>query len=75
MAANGRLVIPANVRAQLGMPNGGTFVVEVQDGQIRLEPLAATVARAQAIVRRYVPAATSLVGELTDDRRHAADRE
>lgn len=75
MAANGRLVIPANVRSQLGMRGAGTFIVDVQDGQIRLEPIGAAVARAQAIVRRYVPETTSLVSELTEDRRRAADSE
>lgn len=75
MAANGRLVIPANVRSQLGMPGGGVFIVDVQDGRIRLEPISAAVARAQAIVRRYVPDTTSLVSELTEDRRRAADSE
>ncbi len=75
MASNGRLVIPANVRSELGMQDGGNFIVHVQNGQIRLEPIHAAVARAQAIVRRYVPETASLVGELTEDRRRAAERE
>jgi hypothetical protein len=33
----------------------------------------AAVARAEAIVRRYVPETTSLVAELTEDRRRAAE--
>jgi AbrB family looped-hinge helix DNA binding protein len=75
MARNGRLVIPANVRSELGMQDGGNFIVHMQDGQIRLEPIGAAVARAQAIIRRYVPETASLVGELTEDRRRAAERE
>jgi AbrB family looped-hinge helix DNA binding protein len=75
MASNGRLVIPANVRSELGMQNGGNFIVHVEDGQIRLEPIQAAVARAQAIVRRYVPAGVSLVDELTDDRQREAEGE
>ncbi len=75
MAPNGRLVIPANVRSELGMQDGGNFIVHMQDGQIRLEPIGAAVARAQAIIRRYVPETASLVGELTEDRRRAAERE
>ncbi len=69
MASNGRLVIPANVRSELGMQDGGKFIVHVQNGQISLEPIHAAVARAQAIIRHYVPETTSLVGELTQDRR------
>jgi AbrB family looped-hinge helix DNA binding protein len=75
MASNGRLVIPANVRSELGMQDGGNFIVHVQNGQIRLEPIHAAVARAQAIVRRYVPETASLVGELTEDRRREAETE
>jgi AbrB family looped-hinge helix DNA binding protein len=75
MASNGRLVIPANVRSELGMQDGGTFIVHVQNGQIRLEPIHAAVARAQAIVRQYVPETARLVGELTEDRRREAESE
>lgn len=75
MASNGRLVIPANVRSELGMQDGGNFIVHVQDGQIRLEPIHAAVARAQAIIRRYVPEGANLVDELTDDRRREAEGE
>ena len=75
MASNGRLVIPANVRSELGMQNGGNFIVHVEDGQIRLEPIHAAVTRAQAIVRRYVPEGVSLVDELTEDRRREAEGE
>jgi antitoxin PrlF len=75
MASNGRLVIPANVRSELGMQNGGNFIVHVEDGQVRLEPIHAAVARAQAIVRRYVPEGVSLVDELAEDRRREAEGE
>jgi len=75
MASNGRLVIPANVRSELGMQDGGKFIVHVEDGQIRLEPFQAAVARAQAIVHRYVPEGISLVDELSEERRLEADRE
>jgi len=75
MAANGRLVIPATVRSELCMQNGGHFIVHVQDGYIRLEPIQAAVARAQAIVRQYVPETVSLVDELTEDRRRENEGE
>ncbi len=57
------------------MQDGGTFIVHVQNGQIWLEPIHAAVARAQAIVRRYVPETVSLVGELTEDRRSEGEAE
>jgi hypothetical protein len=55
------------------MQDGGYFIVHVQNGQILLEPIHVAVARAQAIVRRYVPDTVSLVGELTEARRLEAD--
>ena len=72
MAANGRLVIPAQLRAQLGLEGGGTFLAQVDDRGIRLVPLREVVSRVQANVRRYVPAGTDLSGELSEDRRRDA---
>jgi len=57
------------------MQDGGKFLVHVRGGQIWLEPIHTAVARAQAIVRRYVPETASLVGELTEDRRREAESE
>jgi hypothetical protein len=51
------------------------MAVHVQNGQIRLEPIHAAVARAQVIVRHYVPETASLVGEPTEDRRRESDAE
>lgn len=75
MAANGLLEIPEDVRTGLGMTEGGKFILHVEDGQIRLEPILAAVARAQAIVRRHVPEGISLADELSEERRSAAGRE
>lgn len=74
MAANGRLVVPAGLRSELGMERGGAFVATVENGSIRLVPLRDVVASVQAEVRRYVPAGSDLAGELERDRRaEAAD--
>jgi len=75
MGANGRLVIPAPVRAEVGMPDGGAFVVTVQDGKVILEPYRDVLDRVRAEVRRYVPEGTDLAGELSRDRREEAERE
>ena len=75
MAPNGRLVIPAPVRAALGMERGGAFVVRVEDATIRLVPLRDVISRVQANVRRYVPAGTDLAAELARDRRREAEDE
>jgi AbrB family looped-hinge helix DNA binding protein len=75
MAANGRLVIPARLRAALRMEGGGAFVVTLEDGAIKLEPLDRVIRRVQANVRRYVPQGSDLAAELSEDRRLEAELE
>lgn len=72
MAPNGRLVIPAALRAELGLEAGGQLLARVEDGKVILEPLSSVVRRVQARVRRYVPAGADLAGELEEDRKRAA---
>ena len=75
LAPNGRLVIPVAMRAALGLEAGGKLVARLVDGAIVLEPVGVAIARAQAMVARYVPANVSLVDELIAERRAAAERE
>lgn len=71
----GKLVIPAAMRRELGIATGDTVVVDVADGELRVRSLPAAIARAQAILRRYVPEGVSLADELIADRRREAERE
>jgi antitoxin PrlF len=75
MASNGRLVIPAPIRAALKMERGGAFVASLENGAIRLEPLRSVIRRVQADVRRYVPEGSDLASELSEDRRREAELE
>jgi AbrB family looped-hinge helix DNA binding protein len=75
LAPNGRLVIPVAMRAALGLEAGGKLVARLVDGAILLEPVGAAIARAQAMVARYVPANVSLADELIAERHAAAERE
>ncbi len=75
MAPDGRLVIPARLRAQLGLEAGRTFLARVDGGGVRLVPLREVMGRVQANVPRYVPAGTDLSGELSRDRRRDAAAE
>jgi len=75
LGSGGRLVVPAPVRNELGLTEGARLLVRVEDGRIVVEPVAAAVARAQAIVRRRVPAGVSLSDELSAERREEAARE
>jgi antitoxin PrlF len=69
MGSNGRMIIPAGIRNRIGMPQGGSFVVHVENGEVRLEPIAHAIARVQSLVREYVPSDVSLASELSGDRR------
>lgn len=75
VAPNGRVVIPANMRAQMGLPEGGKVVARLENGAVILEPIEAAIQRAQNMVRKYVPVGTPLVAELIAERREAAKRE
>jgi bifunctional DNA-binding transcriptional regulator/antitoxin component of YhaV-PrlF toxin-antitoxin module len=72
MAPNGRLVIPAHIRASMKMERGGTFVARIEDGALKLEPLDAVIRKVQANVRRYVPEGSDLAADLNVDRRREA---
>jgi AbrB family looped-hinge helix DNA binding protein len=65
----GRVVIPAAMREKLGVNEGDMVMASVEDGEMRLISLMESVRRAQAMVRKVVPAGVSLVDELLEDRR------
>jgi AbrB family looped-hinge helix DNA binding protein len=71
----GRLVIPVRLRRELGLRPGDDVVLEVEDGELRVRSLRDAIARAQAMVRRYVPEGRSLADELIAERRREAERE
>jgi bifunctional DNA-binding transcriptional regulator/antitoxin component of YhaV-PrlF toxin-antitoxin module len=70
MADNGRLVVPAGLRQQLGMPKGGKMIAVIRDGALVLEPFDVAVRRAQALARSYLkPGDGSVVEEFLAERR------
>ena len=53
LSATGRMSLPADIRKRLGLGAGGAlFVEETPDGLV-LRTLAQSIARAQALARRY----------------------
>lgn len=75
LGKGGRVVIPAEYRRELRLAEGDQVVLQVVDGQIQLTPLDEAIRRAQALIRKHVPADVSLVDELIADRRAEASRE
>jgi AbrB family looped-hinge helix DNA binding protein len=60
IASNGRVVIPAPIRASLGLADGDRVIARVEDGALVIEPVAA---------------GPSVVDELVAERRAEAARD
>jgi AbrB family looped-hinge helix DNA binding protein len=75
ISENGRVLIPAEVRKQLGLVAGATLVLDVTpEGGLQLEPLKTRVARAQNALKDFAPG-RSMVDELIAERRAEAAQE
>jgi AbrB family looped-hinge helix DNA binding protein len=75
IGAGGRIVIPAEIRAAMGVAEGDTLTARVVNGELQLFSREAAVRTVQAMVRQYVPEGESLVDELIKQRRDEAQRE
>jgi AbrB family looped-hinge helix DNA binding protein len=76
MNRQGRIVIPAQCRAEAGLKAGDDLIVEtVGEGEIRLSTPRHAIKEAQAIVARYRKKGSDPVQELIDERRAEAARE
>lgn len=75
MGAGGRLVIPAEIRRELGLNEGEPVILQVEDGSLRLWTLREAIRRAQEAMRPYRVPGRSLVDEFIADRRAEAARE
>src|ERR1039457_4909905 len=75
LAANGRIVIPAAIREELGFKPGETLVMNVDQGQLRVESFEAWLARVQEELIKLIGPERSLSDELIAERRAEAKRE
>jgi AbrB family looped-hinge helix DNA binding protein len=75
LSANGRIVIPAAVREQLGVKPGDPVLMEVEDGVLRIESYPTRLARIQRKLAHLIPPGVSLADELVAERREEARRE
>jgi AbrB family looped-hinge helix DNA binding protein len=71
----GRIVIPAEYRNALGLQVGDEVMLTLDDGELRILTIEASIRRAQEIVSRYVPEGRSIVDEFIAERRAEAARE
>jgi AbrB family looped-hinge helix DNA binding protein len=75
IGAKGRLVIPAAMRAALGMADGEVIDLRVVDGELRIATRESRLRRAQEWARKTIPPGVSLADELSAERREAAKYE
>ena len=73
---NGRIVIPAAVREQLGLRPGDTLFMSVEGDVLKLESHRARVRRVQEEFKKYVkPGEMLMSDQLIAERREEARRE
>lgn len=53
VAANGRMVLPADVRRRLGLENGGKLTLNESEFGLELMSVQQRVAKAQALYQKY----------------------
>ena len=75
LGKGGRVVIPVEYRRELGVAPGDEIILHLDEEGLRLYTPAQAVARAQALVRRYVAEGRNLSGELVSERREESTRE
>jgi AbrB family looped-hinge helix DNA binding protein len=75
LSANGRIVIPAAIRKELGFAPGDTMLMDVEDGVLRIESYSARIRRIQESLKQYISPGRLLSDELIAERREEARRE
>jgi AbrB family looped-hinge helix DNA binding protein len=73
--ANGRVVIPASVRRELGVEAGDELILEKRDDVFFLTTQQQRIQRAQRRAKAQLAAGISLADELIVERRRAAKSE
>ena len=72
LSANGRIVIPAAIREEMGFTSGETLLMDVEDGVLRIESYPARIRRIQESLKQYIQPGRLLSDELIADRREEA---
>lgn len=75
LSKEGRVLIPAAVRQQLGFTENEPLSIYVQDGEVRIVSRAQAIRRMQQRMARYRKPGRDAVDELLRERREEAARE
>lgn len=71
----GRIVLPASLRARLGLKPGAKAILTADENGLHIESQAAMIKRIQARVKELDKGSGSMVDELIAERRAEAARE
>jgi AbrB family looped-hinge helix DNA binding protein len=72
---NGRIVIPAAIRKEMGIAPGDTLLMDVEDGVLRIESYPARIRRIQREIAPFAKPGILASDELIAERREEARRE
>lgn len=72
---NGRIVIPAAIRQEMGFKTGESLLMEVEDGVLHIESYPARIRRIQQEFAQYNRPGVLASDELIAERREDARRE
>jgi AbrB family looped-hinge helix DNA binding protein len=72
---NGRIVIPAAIRQEMGLKAGESLLMEVEDGVLRIESYLARIRRIQREIAQFAKPGILASDELIAERREEARRE
>jgi AbrB family looped-hinge helix DNA binding protein len=75
LSPNGRVVIPAAIREEMGLQPGESLLMDVEDGVLRIESYRSRIRRIQQSLARLIPPGRCLSDELIAERREEARRE
>jgi AbrB family looped-hinge helix DNA binding protein len=76
VAANGRIVLPADVRKQLGLEGGGTLMLSVDEFGVTLTTFQHRIAKAQALYKEMMKGKQDIsVDDFLAEKRADAARE
>ena len=71
----GRFIIPAEVRRELGFKPGKPLILRVEDGELRIRSLDESIRRLQDYMKTLTGGRPGVVDEVIADRRREAERE
>jgi AbrB family looped-hinge helix DNA binding protein len=69
LSKDGRVLIPAVIRANLGLQEGSQLTLRVENGEIRLFDKVQALRKAQALASKFKKSKESVVDEFLNDRR------